>query len=69
MNDEGGNVPGHGKHSHRAAQQQHTCKVDMALVFRSKKKGCCAKMLRKMTSNNKHQQQPEKQQKLVLTKV
>jgi len=33
MNNKRGNVPGHGKHRHRATQQQHTDNIDMPLVF------------------------------------
>lgn len=69
MYDKGGDVPCHHEHTHSTAQQEHTHKVDLAQILRSKEQGGCTKVSSKMPRNRECDDKPEAEQQLILTEM
>lgn len=69
VNDKGSDVPGHYKHAHSPAHEEHTDKAGAAHILGRKEKRCCAKMGCKVSPNCKQNNNPECQQYLVLAEM
>ena len=69
MQDEGGNIPAHGKETRGQTQYGSAVKVYFPQVFRRQVQGVAAKHFGKTSVDGAEQNSPEYEQHLVLTEM